>query len=220
MNADRNAPYTADPRRGSFCDPRSSHAATGDPIMKRSLKYALPAVALIAQGIDEPAHADDLFLQIDPAEGESVTQGYEGQIDVLAWSWAAENSGDAIGIGGGGGGGKANLSSLKIIKSVDAATPVLVTYATEGTFFDEAILTATRQTSKGNAEFMKMTLTTVLVSKVAHGGRAGDGDDGVAETLTLDYVKVCLEYRKFNTKTAEFDLWQESCWDRAKNASF
>lgn len=179
--------------------------------MKRALKYAIPVAALVAQGIDEPAVASDLFLDINGIPGESVTQGYEGEIDILAWSWGSEI--DVL--IGGGGTGKASFTPLKIIKSVDSATPLLIAQLTTGAAISDALLTATRFTGQAEEPFMKLTLEQIYVTKVAQGG--DDNSEGVAETVTLDYGKIKIEYRALNSK-GTWGPWQSTCFDRIKNA--
>ena len=71
--------------------------------------------------------AVDMFLKI---EGEEVKGGakdhtHKGEIDVLAWSWGASNSG-SFHTGGGGGAGKANFQDLSVTKYIDRASTALM----------------------------------------------------------------------------------------------
>jgi type VI secretion system secreted protein Hcp len=188
--------------------------------MKRTLKYAIPVAAIIAQGIDEPADAGDFYLQIPGVPGESTSPDYKDAIDVLAWSWGVANQIDIGSVGSGGGAGKATFAPLKVIKSIDSATPALLTNATTGQHFNSMTLTATRLDGKTAVEepYMRMTLETVLISNVSHGGTAGP-DTGVTETVTLEMGKVKTEYRKFDAAKGTWGTWQESCWDLIKNVS-
>ena len=185
--------------------------------MKRALKFAIPVAAIIAQGIDEPADAD-VFLKIEGIDGESTTEGHEGEIDVLAWSWGVSNSFDIGSIGGGGGTGKSSFTPIKIIKSVDSATNELLLKAAVVDSIPEAFLTVTRQTAKGaDEEYLKLRLIDVYVTKVAHGGK--DTEVGVAETLLLEWIKVEAEYRRYDASKGTFGPWEPFNWDRAANTS-
>ena len=181
--------------------------------MKRVYKYAIPVAAIIAQGVDEPADAD-LFLKLADIEGESIDENHKGEIDVLAWSWGVSNTGFDGGFGGGGT-GKSAFTPVKVIKSVDSATAALIAKAAMTDVIPEAILSITRNSGKGEEEYMKVTLTDVLVSKVAHGGQ--ESEAGTAETVNLDWTKIKVEYRT-QLKDGTFGPWQETCWDRASNA--
>jgi type VI secretion system secreted protein Hcp len=177
--------------------------------MKRALKYAIPVAAIIAQGIDEPAIAGG-FLKIDDIEGESIQQGHEGEIDVLAWSWGVSNGGLVFGSPGGT---KSSFTPIKIIKSVDAASADLIANAVIGQPLGQAVLSITRPDAKSGepVDYLTITLDTLIVSKVAHGGKSTE--PGVAETITLDYTKIKVEYDVPGGGT------DTVCWDREQNKS-
>ena len=61
--------------------------------------------------------AVECFLKIEGPElkGESKADGFADQIDVLAWSWGASQSG-TMHVGTGGGAGKANVRTSSITK--------------------------------------------------------------------------------------------------------
>lgn len=163
--------------------------------MKRTATLALPLAAVAAAGLDEAATAD-LFLKLPNVDGESTDTVHKGEIDVLAWSWGVTQSGTFH--SGGGGAGKASFGDIKVIKSVDAATPALLGAAATGSHFDEAWLTATRPVKSGTVDYLTIHLTNVLVTKVADGGKAED--QGVAETVTLNFGKIEYEYLKLDVE--------------------
>lgn len=185
--------------------------------MKRALKYVIPVAALIAQGIDEPAEAGDFFLHIDNVDGESNDANHPNDIEVLAWSWGVSNAIDVGSIGGGGGAGKVGFAPIKIIKSVDSASDQLIMSTATGQHYPEMILSADRATGGGTPQtYFKMTLETVYLSKVAHGGT--ESGAGLTETVTLEPAIIKIEYRTFDAKGVP-DGWQKTCWDRVKNVS-
>ena len=158
--------------------------------MKRAATYAVPLAAVAAAGFDEPAEAGDLFLKLENIDGESVIEGHENEIDVLAWSWGATNSGDVV-----QGPGKVAFSDLKIIKGYDVASPTLLLAVAAGTPIQQAVLSVNRVDGGTGQlyEYLKVTMDNVLITKVATGSK--EQDNGVAETLTLDFAKVKFEYR-------------------------
>src|SRR4051794_28860352 len=62
--------------------------------------------------------AVDIFLQLDGIKGEAQDDKYKDEIDVLAWSWGASQSGTTHG-GSGSGGGKVSVQDLSITKYID-----------------------------------------------------------------------------------------------------
>ena len=64
----------------------------------------------------------DMFIKIDSLAGESKDSTHKGEIDVLAWSWGASNSGSAH-VGGGAGAGKVNVGDLAFTHQYDVASP-------------------------------------------------------------------------------------------------
>ncbi len=52
--------------------------------------------------------AMNMNIKLTDIKGESVNDGHAGEIDVLAWSWGASNSG-TMHVSTGGGAGKANV---------------------------------------------------------------------------------------------------------------
>lgn len=180
--------------------------------MKRAMKLALPVAALVAQGIDEPALAGGLFLDVDGVNGESVDPAHKDQIDILAWSWGVQNA-STTHVGGGGGTVAASFGDLKVIKSVDAATAPLLSAAADGSHFANATVFVQKPGPKGPIEYMTIELENVIVTKVALGAR--DTEDGVAETVTLNFAKVKITYKETNAD-GSFGQTTETCWDIAK----
>lgn len=137
--------------------------------------------------------AVDMFIRIgasDSYKGESRDKTHAGKIDVLAWSWGMSNSGTAH-TGGGAGAGKANVQDLSITKYVDKSSPGLMLACCKGTHFDDAELIV-RKAGDTPVEYIKITLTEVLVTAVSTGGSGGE--DRLTENVTLNFAKVKVEY--------------------------
>lgn len=170
--------------------------------MKRAARYALPLAAISAAGFDEPADAADLFLSIDGVTGESTIPGHEGEIDVLAWSW-----GVATGVSG----SAPTLNDIKIIKGFDKASPSLLLGALTGAPHQFAKLSVNVDDGQGGLlEYLKISLDNVIVSKVGEGGKQGEAP---AETVTLNFSKITVEYLSDPVKGG---TWDQVCWDVAQ----
>ena len=117
--------------------------------------------------------AVDYFLKIEGAEGESADDKHKGEIDVLSWSWGAQQSG-TMQYGGGGGAGKVQMQDFTFTMRMNKATPKLVLHCASGEHIKSAVMTA-RKAGKQQQEYLKLTFTDILVSSYQTGG-SGDGD--------------------------------------------
>lgn len=141
----------------------------------------------------------DIFIKIQDIAGESRDKEHAGEIDVLAWSWGMSNSGSAH-IGGGAGSGKANVQDLSFTKYIDKASPRLQLACLTGEHIGEAVLVL-RKAGGTPVEYVKITMTGVLVTSVSTGGSGGE--DRLTENVTLQFSKVKFEYQEQDDKGAK-----------------
>jgi type VI secretion system secreted protein Hcp len=135
--------------------------------------------------------AVDMFLKITPtAGGESVDSIHTGEIDVLAWSWGVSQSGTTHS-GPGAGAGKVNVQDMSVTKWVDSSSPKLQLYCCNGKHLDEAVLTV-RKAGENPLEYIKITMTDLIVSSVSTGGSGGE--DRLTENVSLNFATVKFEY--------------------------
>ena len=136
--------------------------------------------------------AVDMFFKIGDIKGESADHKHKEEIDVLAWSWGASNSG-SMATGGGGGSGKANVQDLSFTKYVDGGSAALLGAVLTGKHIPTADLVV-RKAGDKPLEYIKITLTDVLVSSLQTGGSGGE--DRLTENVTLNFAKVKFAYFK------------------------
>ena len=135
--------------------------------------------------------AVDMFLNIEgEIEGEAQDAKHKNEIDILAWSWGMSQSG-SFHMGGGGGSGKANFQDLSVTKWVDKASAILQVYCANGDHFPSAVLTV-RKAGKKPLEYIKITMTDLLVTSVSTGGSGGE--DRLTENVTFNFRAVKYEY--------------------------
>ncbi len=134
--------------------------------------------------------AVDMFMKIKGVKGESADKTYKEQIDVLAWSWGASNSGSAH-VAKGAGTGKVNVQDLSFTKYLDAASPDLLLACCNGKHYDEAMLIV-RKAGENPVEYLKITMNEVLISSISTGGSGGE--DRLTENVTFNFAKVKVEY--------------------------
>jgi type VI secretion system secreted protein Hcp len=132
----------------------------------------------------------DMFMKIAGLKGESVDKTHAGEIDVLAWSWGVSNSGSAH-VGGGAGAGKANVQDLSLTKYIDKSSPDLMLSCCNGKHHDDATLIV-RKAGEKPLEYLKITMTEVLITSVSTGGSGGE--DRLTENVTLNFASVKVDY--------------------------
>lgn len=125
----------------------------------------------------------DQFLKLDGIDGESQDAKHKKEIDVLAWSWGASQSGTTH-MGGGSGAGKASFQDLSITKYVDSASHKLLKHVAKGTHVKEALLTV-RKAGDTPLEYIKLLMKDCLISSVSGGGSGGE--DRLTENITINF---------------------------------
>jgi type VI secretion system secreted protein Hcp len=156
--------------------------------------------------------AVDMFIKIANLEGESKDKTHAKEIDVLAWSWGASNSGNAH-MGGGQGAGKVNVQDLSFTKYIDKATPDLMLFCCNGKHIPEAKLTI-RKAGETPLEYLTITMNDLIVTSVSTGGSGSE--DRLTENVTLNFAKVKVNYVEQTEKGAAGAKPQMG-WDVAAN---
>ncbi|UGS89533.1 type VI secretion system tube protein Hcp [Ralstonia wenshanensis] len=135
--------------------------------------------------------AQDIFLKINGIDGESQDASHKNEVEVLNWSWKIEQL-STMHSGSGGGAGKATVSDLTFEHHIDRASPNLMKYCLTGKHIDQATLVV-REAGGNPLEFLKITMSDVIVTQVAPGGST---DDTVRsrEIVSLSFAKVKQEY--------------------------
>ena len=136
--------------------------------------------------------AVDMFLEIKGVKGESRDSKHAGKIDVLSWSWGLSNSGSAHS-GGGIGAGKVNAQDISFTKWIDAASADIHLACCNGKHFPDATLIV-RKAGEKPLEYLKVTMTDVMVTSVSTGGSGGE--DRLTENVSLSFAEIKVEYQK------------------------
>lgn len=156
--------------------------------------------------------AVDMFLKLDGIEGEAKDADHAKEIDVLAWSWGASQSGSTH-MGGGGGSGKANIQDLSFTKYIDSATHNLMQRTFDGKHIAEGTLVV-RKAGGTPLEYFTIKMTKIIVSSVSTGGSGGE--DRLTENVTLNFAKVEIIYKP-QKEDGSADADKEAGWDIAEN---
>jgi len=153
----------------------------------------------------------DYYLKIDGIAGESTDEHHKEELDVFSWSWGVTQTG-TMAHGSGGGEGKSSFSDFNFTHHVDKASPVLLKACATGTHIKEATLTARKSGGETQQEFLKLTISDVLVSSYRNSGASvptrqiltdnvfiasadaisSGGTDTVADAVSLRYASAKL----------------------------
>jgi type VI secretion system secreted protein Hcp len=141
--------------------------------------------------------AVDYFLKIDGIDGESSDHKHKAEIELMSWSWGESQAGTHSG-GGGGGAGKVSMQDFHFVMVQNKASPKLMLACANGHHIPKAVLTC-RKAGKDQQEFLKVTLSDLLVSTYQTGGSGGGGGGaGIVPTdqIALNFTKIEFEYKE------------------------
>jgi type VI secretion system secreted protein Hcp len=141
--------------------------------------------------------AVDIHIKIDTIGGQSEIKGFEGQIQVQSFSWNMSQT-TSFGSSTGGGAGRVNMGDLTFVHAVDKGTPKLMIACCTGAHLKDAVLTCRKAGGESAVDFMKITLTDVIVSSVSPSG-SNDGDTPV-EAVSLSFAEYKVEYQEQDNK--------------------
>jgi type VI secretion system secreted protein Hcp len=129
----------------------------------------------------------DAFIKLDTIAGEATDKAHKDEIVVDSFTFGSSSSSSLT--SGAASVGKAQFDVLTFSHHVDRASAALLLAVAKGTSLKSAVLTARK--GKSTHEFLKVTLSDVLVTSVKI---VGDDDDGAREEVTLRFGKITFEY--------------------------
>lgn len=156
--------------------------------------------------------AYDMFIKIGDIKGEARDSVHAGEIDVLAWSWGASNSGSAHVLSGAGT-GKANFQDISFTKYVDKASTDLLKSTANGKHHADALLTI-RKAGEKPVEYLTIEMKDVLITSYSTGGSGGE--DRLTENVTLNFASFKVKYTEQMADGSEGDK-PEFGWNIAEN---
>jgi type VI secretion system secreted protein Hcp len=156
--------------------------------------------------------AVDMFLKLGDIKGEAKDSKHKDEIDILAWSWGASNSGTTH-MGGGGGAGKANIQDLSVTKWVDLSSNIILQSVVQGKHITDATLTV-RKAGENPLEYIIINLHEIMVTSVSTGGSGGE--DRLTENVTLNFAKFKYQYTE-QTADGKAGTQGKYAWDIAQN---
>lgn len=156
--------------------------------------------------------AVDIFLKLDGIKGEAQDDKFKDEIDVLAWSWGASQSGTTH-MGSGSGAGKVNVQDISVTKYIDKSSPTLFMHCCNGKHISKGELIV-RKAGEKPLDYLKVELKDIIVTHVSMGGSGSE--DRLTENVTLNFAEFKTVYtvqNKDGSKGAEV----EQAWNIPKN---
>ena len=96
--------------------------------------------------------------------------------------------------GGGGGAGKVAMQDFHFVMKVNKASPKLLQACACGEHIKKAVLIC-RKAGKDQQEYLKITLSDLIVSSYQTGGSSGS-DVLPTDQISLNYSKIEFEYKE------------------------
>ena len=134
--------------------------------------------------------ATDYFLKLDGIDGESKDEKHQKEIDVETFSWGATQRGEL----GQRKSGKIAMADFHFTMAASKASPQLMQYCAYGKPISKAVLTI-RKAGKEQQEYMKVTLTDVMISSYQTDGQAG-ANTIPKEQISLNFAKIEIVYQE------------------------
>ena len=144
--------------------------------------------------------AVDIHIKIDTIPGNSEIKGFEGQIQLESFAWNMQQT-TSFGHSTGGGAGKVNMGDLVFTHNVDKASPKLMSACCMGTHLKEAVMTCRKAGGESSVDFLKITLSDVIVSSVSPSGT--NSGDTPNESVSLAFAEFKVEYQEQDNKGAK-----------------
>src|SRR5215510_11910434 len=139
--------------------------------------------------------AVDYFLKIDGIEGESTDKSHKNSNQVESFSFGESQTGSAShGIGGGA--GEVQMQDFHFVKKLDRASPSLFLACATGQHIKKAELFCRKAGGK-QEEFLKVTLSDLIVSSYQTGG-SGGSDLIPLDQISVNFSKLEMEYKPQN----------------------
>ena len=165
-------------------------------------------IALLAQPLLAQSGIK-IFVKIDNIKGESTDDRHKEEIDAVACSEGVLNS-ITIGSPGGGSSSRPDFSDIKIIKGIDAASPLLRLAVAKGTHYPHVTITFERMSPIGTRlPFLVIKLETVAFTEVSMTTQVSDV---AQEIVALTFAKITWTY----TPSTKDGTPIETSYDRTK----
>lgn len=158
--------------------------------------------------------AYDAFLDIDGIPGESLDSKYKDKISLRSFSFGVTQTG-TFQHNSGGGAGKADFTSFKFLKYTDSSSHLLFVNCASGQHIKQATLIV-RKAGGEQREFLKVTMTDVLVQSFSTVGDPHGAESQPLEDVTLGFSTIKFSYAR-QKQDGGMDAFKEAGWSLKEN---
>ncbi len=142
--------------------------------------------------------AVDAFVKIDGVQGESLDDKHKNEIEIQGFRLRVRQLGSTH-TGGGSGSSKCFFHDLSVVKTVDKSTPKLWEKCATGEHFPKLELVI-RKAGKDQLEYIKITLSDVLVSEHRHLTDPDPKSGLLRDAASFNFGKFEMEYKPQSSK--------------------
>jgi type VI secretion system secreted protein Hcp len=137
----------------------------------------------------------EMFLKLDGIDGESLDDAHKNEIEIKKWGWLTENK-VRWDVNQGGQSTKVEVQAIELEKVCDKASVTLYQNCVTGKHIKHGKITCRKNDGEQKVEYMVVTLTDIMISKVQF---IGDGDNqALSETVNLSFAEFQLDYKVQN----------------------
>ena len=154
----------------------------------------------------------DMFMKIEGANGESKDSNHKDWIDIVSFSWGANQPGN-MASGGGGGTGKASFNDLHVVARIDTAAPAVMKHCASGKHLGKVEVSVCKAGGE-QVEYSKITLEEVLATSVQVS--AGVDDEVVLVNYAFQAARVKQQYWE-QTESGNKGAESLVAWDIKQN---
>jgi type VI secretion system secreted protein Hcp len=157
--------------------------------------------------------ASDYFMKIDGIPGDTTDKSHPNEIQVASWSWGETNSTTVVPAFT----GRPDIQNFHFTTGMSKASPLLFISCATGTHAATAVLTGRKVGTSTPIEYLKITLTDVLISAYQTGASASD--DVPLDQVSLNFGKIQISYTPVNPDGTTGTAITRG-WDLAAGKSF
>ncbi|MDA8586562.1 type VI secretion system tube protein Hcp [Rhodobacteraceae bacterium] len=126
-------------------------------------------------------------MLIPDIAGESRRADHEDEIDIMSIDWNMSQASN-MQQGSGRTSSRATVNPLGITKTYDASSPYLALACMQGKAFDEITISFRQDSGEAHLDYLKITLTNVIISSYSLNGSAM-GEE-ISDSISLSFEKV------------------------------
>ena len=163
------------------------------------MKYWQVTIAVVALGIlaigssNSFAASDPIYMNFPGISGDTITRGFENQIQVDSFQWGVERAISSP-VGGIREAGAPHVGEITITKLMDKASPLLLQSSLVGQAVSPVTITFVKEAGTGPVRYAEYTLDNVLIS----GYSVSSGGDNPTESLSLSFTKITFKFTPTN----------------------